>query len=179
MANTPAPLPDITWDRKEPPTQHDVANSLRVVDIQLHPTFGKTLRAHIAALTAENAYLKEVLDDKRRLAREIDVAMHGEDGAAKQPSLCDLIGPAQRLRSDNIKQQKRIGELTAALVNIRDVRNMATDDHTLAFMRGTAKAALASGEAEVCDDCQGSGKKKSPKLGLLDCTTCNGTGKKP
>ena len=38
--------------------------------------------------------------DKRRLAREIDVAMHGEEGAAAQPSLCDLVGSAQDLRKE-------------------------------------------------------------------------------
>ena len=41
---------------------------------------------------------EEVLADKRRLVRELDVAMHGEDGAAKQASLCDLIEPARELR---------------------------------------------------------------------------------
>ena len=42
---------------------------------------------------------KKVLADKCRLTRELDVAMHGEDGAAKQASLCDLIGPARDLRA--------------------------------------------------------------------------------
>lgn len=41
---------------------------------------------------------EEVLADKRRLTRLLDVAMHGEDGAAKQASLCDLIEPAKRMR---------------------------------------------------------------------------------
>lgn len=39
-----------------------------------------------------------VLEDKVRLTRELDVAMHGEEGAAKQASLCDLIEPAKRMR---------------------------------------------------------------------------------
>jgi len=43
---------------------------------------------------------EEVLADKRRLTREIDVAMHGEEGAAKQASLCDLIEPAKRMRAE-------------------------------------------------------------------------------
>lgn len=42
---------------------------------------------------------KEVLEDKRRLAREIDVALNGEDGAAEQASLCDLVGAASKLRA--------------------------------------------------------------------------------
>jgi len=32
-------------------------------------------------------------EDHKRLVREIDVIMHGEDGAAKQASLCDLVNP--------------------------------------------------------------------------------------
>lgn len=42
--------------------------------------------------------LTEVLEDKRRLTRELDVAISGPDGAAKQASLCDLIAPAKALR---------------------------------------------------------------------------------
>ena len=48
----------------------------------------------------ERNNLKEVLEDTRRLARELDVALHGENDAAKQASLCDLIVPAQRLREE-------------------------------------------------------------------------------
>lgn len=43
---------------------------------------------------------EEVLADKRRLVRELDAALHGEDGAAKQASLCDLIKPARDLRQE-------------------------------------------------------------------------------
>lgn len=39
-----------------------------------------------------------VLADHRRLVRELDVALSGEAGAAKQASLCDLIAQAQQLR---------------------------------------------------------------------------------
>jgi hypothetical protein len=40
---------------------------------------------------------EEVLADHRRLVREIDVIMNGEDGAAKQASLCDLVGDIKEL----------------------------------------------------------------------------------
>ena len=40
---------------------------------------------------------EEVLADKRRLVREIDVIINGEDGAAKQASLCDLVGQIREL----------------------------------------------------------------------------------
>ena len=52
-------------------------------------------------LREQNADYEEVLADKRRLTRELDIAMHGEDGAAQQASLCDLIEPANRLRAQN------------------------------------------------------------------------------
>jgi hypothetical protein len=42
------------------------------------------------ALTA--ADYEEVLADHRRLVRELDVALCGEEGAAKQASLCDIVG---------------------------------------------------------------------------------------
>lgn len=61
--------------------------------------------AEIERLTRErdeaialNADYEEVLADKRRLAREIDIALHGEEGAAQQASLCDLVTPARTLR---------------------------------------------------------------------------------
>lgn len=38
--------------------------------------------------------LTEVLDDKRRLTRDLDVALNGQLGAAKQASLCDLVSQA-------------------------------------------------------------------------------------
>ena len=40
---------------------------------------------------------REAQEDKLRLTRELDVALHGEAGAAKQASLCDLVGPAKEL----------------------------------------------------------------------------------
>lgn len=54
---------------------------------------------------------EEVLADKRRLAREIDVAMHGEDKAAEQPSLCDLVHSAGVLRARAEAAEARADEL--------------------------------------------------------------------
>lgn len=51
------------------------------------------------ARVAERAKYEEVLEDKRRLTRELDVALSGESGAAKQASLCDLIPIAKALRA--------------------------------------------------------------------------------
>lgn len=52
---------------------------------------------------------EEVLADMRRLTRELDVALHGEEGAAKQASLCDLIEPARAMRRDMQQFMDRLG----------------------------------------------------------------------
>lgn len=41
---------------------------------------------------------KDALADKDNLTRDIDVILHG-DGAARQASLCDLVGPIQKIAS--------------------------------------------------------------------------------
>jgi len=56
--------------------------------------------------------------EKRRLAREIDVALHGEDGAAKQASLCDLVVPALWLRLQLDALQKQLDECRQALASV-------------------------------------------------------------
>lgn len=49
-----------------------------------------------------NAYdgLAEAKDDVDRLVRELDVLLNGEEGAAKQASLCDIVG---QVRAEGIK----------------------------------------------------------------------------
>jgi hypothetical protein len=42
---------------------------------------------------------KEWAEDYKLLVREIAIALHGDD-AAKQPSLCDLVGPVQKLAAE-------------------------------------------------------------------------------
>ena len=41
---------------------------------------------------------EEVLADHKRLVRELDVALNGEDAAAKQASLCDIVGQVKDKR---------------------------------------------------------------------------------
>lgn len=41
---------------------------------------------------------EEVLEDHRRLVRELDVLLNGEHGAAKQASLCDIVGQVRAER---------------------------------------------------------------------------------
>lgn len=52
----------------------------------------------LAALTVQVEDYEEVNREKKRLARLIDVAMHGEADAAPQASLCDLVSLALALR---------------------------------------------------------------------------------
>lgn len=40
----------------------------------------------------EIGHYKMVIADHKRLVRELDVALNGEAGAAKQASLCDIVG---------------------------------------------------------------------------------------
>lgn len=34
---------------------------------------------------------KLLLEDQKRLVRELDIALNGEDGSAEQASLCDIV----------------------------------------------------------------------------------------
>jgi len=54
---------------------------------------------------------EEVLQSHRKNVRALDVAMHGEEGAAKQASLCDLIGPARDIRAQAAKDAATIAGL--------------------------------------------------------------------
>lgn len=41
---------------------------------------------------------KAAFKDHQRLVRELDVALNGEDGAAKQASLCDIVSQVKDQR---------------------------------------------------------------------------------
>lgn len=71
---------------------------------------------------------EEVLADHRRLVREMDVALSGEAGAAKQASLCDLIPVAQAMRSAlELFAKCDLNEQTCASFEVanRRIRNLA------------------------------------------------------
>ncbi len=80
------------WNRKSGVVQE--------IDVEL-AEYIQEIQAALDVAEAQNADLKEVLEDKRRLTRELDVAMNGEEGAAAQASLCDLVHPAEKLREEN------------------------------------------------------------------------------
>jgi len=66
--------------------------------LQEHEKLALALQAALDREAAMKADYEVAAASARRLAREIDVAMHGEEGAAQQASLCDLVDPARWLR---------------------------------------------------------------------------------
>ncbi|MER0784055.1 hypothetical protein AAA534_15130 [Pseudomonas aeruginosa] len=74
---------------------HSSAESLLSLIKDQAPTQAAQGLAGAALAQAEQATAddyEEVLADHRRLVRELDVLLNGEEGAAKQASLCDLVG---------------------------------------------------------------------------------------
>ncbi|HFH3670230.1 hypothetical protein [Pseudomonas aeruginosa] len=74
---------------------HSSAESLLALIKDQAPTQAAQGLAGAALAQAEQATAddyEEVLADHRRLVRELDVLLNGEEGAAKQASLCDLVG---------------------------------------------------------------------------------------
>ncbi len=85
-----------------------------------------TLREDANADAPTLADYKAVLDDKRRLIRELDVALHGEEGAAEQASLCDLIAPAEKLRAEVTRLERVLEKELLAGLQMQVQLNSAT-----------------------------------------------------
>jgi hypothetical protein len=56
-------------------------------------------KAEDAVSETEQAY-EEVLADKRRMTREIDVILNGEEGAATQASLTDIVAQLSTMKRE-------------------------------------------------------------------------------
>ncbi len=67
-------------------------------------------------MSLQGESLDESYDQTQRLTRELDVAMHGEEGAAPQASLCDLVGPAKRLKQEADTERRRANGLSLELL---------------------------------------------------------------
>lgn len=76
--------------------------------------------------------LTEALTGFRLLVRDLDVAMHGEEGAAKQASLCDLIPLAKR-------QRERLDQLAAGLENCVEDARLRNDTYDVGYMGAMLK----------------------------------------
>ena len=72
-----------------------MSEAQRMIELAQHC---KQLRDENTRLAQQVKDLEEVLADKRRLTREIDVALNGEHGAAKQASLCDILSQLKALK---------------------------------------------------------------------------------
>lgn len=80
-----------------------------------------------AALREEKAQLVEIIEDKRRLCREIDIIMHGEEGAAKHPSLCDIMASVR----DLVKHKAELAGALSSIIDLgrKDHSNPKYDDY--------------------------------------------------
>lgn len=52
----------------------------------------------VRELVGERDGYIEAMNSVRQLSRQLDIAMHGEENAAPQASLCDLVAPAKAFR---------------------------------------------------------------------------------
>jgi hypothetical protein len=121
------------------------------------------LTAQVERVTRERDDYRECYEDARRVARAIGVAMHGI-GAAASPSLCDLVGPASRLRqraeaaeAENTKLKWDRGAvlklLDEVLCDVKGAGTWEAVDHypSLAYRRAMdrLRAAMENGEMEL------------------------------
>jgi hypothetical protein len=83
-------------------------------------------QAHQTAQAAQPtvADYEEVLADHRRLVRELDVALNGEDGAAKQASLCDIVSQVKDERLKLVAAQPTVGRGEAKWPTREEVKQL-------------------------------------------------------
>lgn len=63
------------------------------------PAKKKAIRDYVEHLEQTVHYQQRALDDKRRLTRELDVLLNGEEGAAAQALLCDIVAQVRTIKS--------------------------------------------------------------------------------
>jgi hypothetical protein len=78
-------------------------------------------RGECDRLRAERDAAREVVDDKRRLARDIDVLLNGQD-AAEQPALCDIVAQLNKIKQPDglLTYLAKLRATNRALVDILD-----------------------------------------------------------
>lgn len=82
---------------------------------------------------------EEGLADHRRLVRELDVLLNGEGGAAKQASLCDIVGQlAAKKRNEGSGPQPKSRRL---------------EDHILVFHNPCGGLVIGEFDDLICADC--------------------------
>lgn len=117
------------------------------------------LARELAEVKAERDGYREWGADVKRLTRELDVEMHGEENAAQQASLCDLIGAGKELRERAEKAEAALATARAQIVAAQeDMKERAAQ--VLGHHRyGYGTVACALGNRLCCDGnmcgCQG------------------------
>lgn len=86
------------------------------------------------ALRAASAEAQDSVD---RLVREIDVILHGEEGAAPQASLCDLVGPIRALQARYDKLSSLVFNEVLPALKATGVNVSLVDDLRSAISPGT------------------------------------------
>ncbi len=69
--------------------------------MQLNETTEKEIRTDYLLVREAIASDEQTSEEHQRLVREIDVIINGEEGAAEQASLCDLVGQIRQLKEQN------------------------------------------------------------------------------
>ena len=92
-------------------------------------------------MSAERNDYKEAYEDTKRVARLIDVALCGEENAAAQASLCDLIPIAKKLRAENDALRARSEWGLNALTSIYKEAKFP-DENSLQDIKSEAHEAL-------------------------------------
>lgn len=77
------------------------------------------LEASQDVLSSQLMDYRHMNNEKHRLTRQLDVAMHGEHGAAEQASLCDLIPVAKMMRYEIEALRRRCTELTRENIRLQ------------------------------------------------------------
>lgn len=110
-------------------------------DATLYVVSERSLVAYAAAWRERVADRNDIIVEKNRLVRELDVALNGQVGAAQQASLCDLVAQVQRQQPVQILNQP-----DGMRINFQ-----APNGERATLYVSTIADAAARGEPTVCD----------------------------
>ena len=147
--------------------------AIALCDMELHPVVaaheslaamrdawiaqgGAIIERHYRELLAgQIADYEAVLADKRRLAREMDVAMHGEAGAAKQPALCDVLSSVRNMVAENARLRGERNQLlfNLALMHFAGLKVQCCWYSPNVFDRNYSAGAIQRSETCDCQPC--------------------------
>lgn len=112
----------------EPVSEAEIEELRRAADHYALPALHRLLADRKAA---ERDYAESLAGIQANV-RAIDVALHGEAGAARQASACDLIDPARLMRERAEAAEERMREAEATLQVLADAVGHMRVPQTLA-----------------------------------------------